>query len=86
MGGGVILVVVDASKEITDYAIEWAIGNVIKPMDFLILLALLPLSPHRHPPAAGNLTHPQYSHHVYQFFSGTFPKTKKKLSWFWKVL
>ncbi|GFZ05922.1 hypothetical protein Acr_27g0001780 [Actinidia rufa] len=49
-------------------------GNVIKPTDFLILLALLPSSPHHTPPAAGNLTPTQYSHHKYQFFSGLLKK------------
>lgn len=43
MGGEVILVAVDASNGISsDYAIEWAIQNVTKPGDLLILLALLP--------------------------------------------
>ncbi|KAK6911242.1 Serine-threonine/tyrosine-protein kinase, catalytic domain [Dillenia turbinata] len=43
MDTDVIVVAVDASKEITDYALEWAVKNVIKPMDTLILLAVLPL-------------------------------------------
>lgn len=43
MGGEVILVAIDASKEISsDYALEWAIQNVTKAEDSLILLALLP--------------------------------------------
>lgn len=37
-----ILVAVDASKEITDYALEWAVRNVARASDSLILLALLP--------------------------------------------
>lgn len=44
MGGEVILVAVDANKETTDYSLEWAIENVIKLMDSLILLAILPSS------------------------------------------
>ncbi|XP_058105327.1 uncharacterized protein LOC131248857 [Magnolia sinica] len=43
-GGDVVVVAVDASKEITDYALEWAVRNVIKATDTLILLALLPSS------------------------------------------
>lgn len=43
MVGEVILVVVDASKGMSsDYAMEWAVQNVTKPEDFLILLVLLP--------------------------------------------
>ncbi|PON76582.1 Tyrosine-protein kinase [Parasponia andersonii] len=42
MDGEVILVAVDASKEITDYALEWAVHNVARASDSLILLALLP--------------------------------------------
>lgn len=54
MDGEVIIVAVDASKEITDYVVEWAehnvtkpmvLPNMTKPMDSLILLALLPLTP-----------------------------------------
>lgn len=40
----VILVAVDASKEVTDYTLDWAVQNVIKPKDSLILLAILPPS------------------------------------------
>ncbi|XP_043720009.1 uncharacterized protein LOC122667691 isoform X2 [Telopea speciosissima] len=54
MGAEVVLVAIDASKELTDYALEWATQNVIKPMDSLILLALLPACPH--PFASGNWT------------------------------
>ncbi|WOG87009.1 hypothetical protein DCAR_0206229 [Daucus carota subsp. sativus] len=48
MPSEVILVAVDASKEVTDYTLEWAVQNVIKPKDSLILLAILPStsSPH----------------------------------------
>lgn len=42
MEGEVILVAVDASKEITDYALEWAARNVTRSRDFLILLAVFP--------------------------------------------
>lgn len=42
MPSEVILVAVDASKEVTDYTLEWAVQNVIKPKDSLILLAILP--------------------------------------------
>nr|XP_043633029.1 inactive protein kinase SELMODRAFT_444075-like [Erigeron canadensis] len=42
MGGQIILVSIEADKEITDYALEWAVQNVIKPMDSLVLLAILP--------------------------------------------
>ncbi|KAJ4954298.1 hypothetical protein NE237_011081 [Protea cynaroides] len=45
MGSEVVLVAIDARKELTDYALEWAMHNVIKPMDSLILLALLPAYP-----------------------------------------
>lgn len=38
----VILVAVDASKEITDYALEWAVRNVTRPTDSLIFLAVCP--------------------------------------------
>ncbi|XP_077229318.1 inactive protein kinase SELMODRAFT_444075-like [Tasmannia lanceolata] len=42
--GEVVVVAVDASKEITDYALEWAVRNVVKAEDTLVLLALLPSS------------------------------------------
>ncbi|KAF3452413.1 hypothetical protein FNV43_RR02846 [Rhamnella rubrinervis] len=48
----VILVAVDASKEITDYALEWAVRNVTRPTDYLILLAVFPSL--RSPPASPN--------------------------------
>lgn len=44
MQSEVVLVAVDASKEVTDYTLDWAVQNVIKPRDFLILLAILPSS------------------------------------------
>ncbi|KAL5975845.1 hypothetical protein ACLOJK_020173 [Asimina triloba] len=40
--GNTAVVAIDASKEITDYALEWTIRNAIKLGDTLILLALLP--------------------------------------------
>ncbi|KAI4304229.1 hypothetical protein MLD38_039771 [Melastoma candidum] len=46
----VIVVAVDASKEITDYALEWAVQNLIKPRDSLFLLAVHP-SPSLPPPS-----------------------------------
>ncbi|KAL4193555.1 hypothetical protein AMTRI_Chr06g200110 [Amborella trichopoda] len=50
--GEVVVVAVDASKEITGFALEWGIKNIIKTCDTLVFLALLPLShplePHRH--------------------------------------
>lgn len=39
--GLVVLVVVDVTDEITNYALEWAIRNIVEPEDTLILLALL---------------------------------------------
>ncbi|KAL9661851.1 hypothetical protein QQ045_026679 [Rhodiola kirilowii] len=43
MGREVIIVAVDASKKkITDQALKWAICNVVKPGDSLILLAVTP--------------------------------------------
>lgn len=42
MDGDIILVAVDASKEIADCALEWAVRNVARASDSLILLALLP--------------------------------------------
>ncbi|EEF50057.1 inactive protein kinase SELMODRAFT_444075 [Ricinus communis] len=39
----VIIVALDASKEITDYALQWAVRNVItRAMDSVIILAILP--------------------------------------------
>ncbi|KAF8388398.1 hypothetical protein HHK36_027066 [Tetracentron sinense] len=61
MCGEVVLVAVDASKEITDYALEWAVRNVIRATDTLILLAILPSNVR--PPASGNRTHQSRIHH-----------------------
>ncbi|KAM7526650.1 hypothetical protein LguiA_016552 [Lonicera macranthoides] len=61
-GHEVILVAVDASKEITDYALQWAVQNVIKSTDSLILLAFLP------PPTCPPLP-PAPNRTVYKFLS-----------------
>ncbi|XP_042482407.1 inactive protein kinase SELMODRAFT_444075-like isoform X2 [Macadamia integrifolia] len=45
MEGEVVLVAIDASEELTDHSLEWAVQNLIKPMDSLIFLALLPTCP-----------------------------------------
>lgn len=42
MIGRVILVCIEVGREITDYALEWAVLNVIKPMDSLVVLAIIP--------------------------------------------
>ncbi|KAF8015453.1 hypothetical protein BT93_H1076 [Corymbia citriodora subsp. variegata] len=42
MDGEVVVVAVDASKEITDYAFEWAVRNLTKASDSIFLLAVLP--------------------------------------------
>ncbi|KAL5702685.1 hypothetical protein ACHQM5_027869 [Ranunculus cassubicifolius] len=42
MGGEVVLVAVDGSKEINEYALEWAIKNVVEETDSLTFLAVLP--------------------------------------------
>lgn len=63
MNGNVIIVAVDASKEITDYALEWAVRNLIKAMDSLILLAVVPSC--GRPLASRSQTH--------QFLSCRFP-------------
>ncbi|XP_059628718.1 inactive protein kinase SELMODRAFT_444075-like [Cornus florida] len=70
MGEEVIVVAVDASKEITDYALEWAVLNVIKAMDSLVLLAVLP-SRERPPLAAGNQSHQSQ---IYHFLSRLLKK------------
>ncbi|XP_050220786.1 inactive protein kinase SELMODRAFT_444075-like [Mercurialis annua] len=44
----VIVVAVDASKEITDYALDWAVRNIItQAMDSVIMLAVSPTSANR---------------------------------------
>ncbi|KAF5948207.1 hypothetical protein HYC85_014164 [Camellia sinensis] len=82
-GGGeeevIIVVAVDASKEMTDYALEWAFQNVIKSpsIDFLILLlAILPLS-NPLPPSSNHQTN-NYHSTLYQFLSGLLNKKEKK--------
>ncbi|KAF9605134.1 hypothetical protein IFM89_014125 [Coptis chinensis] len=65
MGGEVVLVAVDATKEITDYALEWAVRNVIEATDSMVFLAILPsLS---QPPVSANRT----KHHsgIHQFLA-----------------
>ncbi|KAK1406497.1 hypothetical protein QVD17_41871 [Tagetes erecta] len=42
MVGRVILVCIEVGRDVTDYALEWAVLNVIKPMDSLVLLAIIP--------------------------------------------
>ncbi|KAJ0972435.1 hypothetical protein J5N97_020394 [Dioscorea zingiberensis] len=58
----VVLVAVGGNKEITDYALEWAVRNVVQPEDTLILLALVSMPP----------TNIQSA--VPQFFSSLFKK------------
>ncbi|KAF5203333.1 Inactive protein kinase [Thalictrum thalictroides] len=65
MGGEVVLVAVDASKEITDYALEWAVRNVIEATDSLIFLAILPSN--THPPPSANRT--KHSSGIQQFLA-----------------
>ncbi|XP_068641941.1 inactive protein kinase SELMODRAFT_444075-like [Aristolochia californica] len=62
--GDVVVVAVDGSKEITDYALEWAVRNVIKPADTLILIAIIPRA------ASPNGSR----HSVYQFLAGLMKK------------
>lgn len=54
MDSEVIIVAVDASKEITDYALEWVFRNVTKAMDSLTILALLPCHRRSRPPSSAN--------------------------------
>jgi len=74
--GVVVLVAVDAMKEITNYALEWAIRNVVQPKDTLILLPLLKSTFHsgklqlQANAAASNLNN-QYSFN--QFVTGKTP-------------
>lgn len=37
-----VVVAIDATKEITKHALEWALSNVVQPGDHITLLALLP--------------------------------------------
>ncbi|XP_024966391.1 probable serine/threonine-protein kinase DDB_G0292350 [Cynara cardunculus var. scolymus] len=59
MVGQVILVSIEAGREVTDYALEWAVRNVIKPMDSLILVAILPS--HEYNPFPLKITQPHHS-------------------------
>ncbi|KAF9604822.1 hypothetical protein IFM89_010363 [Coptis chinensis] len=65
MGGEVVLVAVDATKEITGYALEWAVRNVIEATDSMVFLAILPS--HSQPPVSANRT----KHHsgIHQFLA-----------------
>lgn len=50
MGGEVILVALDASKDTSnDYALEWTVQNMAKDGDLLILLVFLPSLVHTKP-------------------------------------
>ncbi|XP_010245984.1 PREDICTED: inactive protein kinase SELMODRAFT_444075-like [Nelumbo nucifera] len=55
MASDAVVVAVDASKEITDHALEWAVRNVVKAMDSLVLLAIVPS--HGRPLSAVSRTH-----------------------------
>ncbi|KAL8201980.1 hypothetical protein R6Q57_011127 [Mikania cordata] len=68
----VILVSVEVGKQITDYALEWAVRNVIKPMDSLIILAIIPS--HEHNPPPGKNTQPRHNS------KGYFTRMLKKRS------
>lgn len=65
-----IVVAVDASKEITDYALEWAVRNLTKTSDSVFLFAVLPSEA----PAGANRTHKSKTS---RFFSGEHPKDSK---------
>ncbi|KAI6695484.1 hypothetical protein NL676_023194 [Syzygium grande] len=67
MDGEVIVVAVDASKEITDYALEWAVRNLTKTSDSVFLFAVLPSKA----PAGANRTHESKTS---RFFSGLLKK------------
>ncbi|KAJ9542689.1 hypothetical protein OSB04_029195 [Centaurea solstitialis] len=69
---GVILVSIEAGREVTDYALEWAVQNVIKPMDSLILLAILPS--HENNPFPLKINQPRHSS------KGFFSRLLKKRS------
>ena len=58
-----IVVAVDASKEITDHALEWALSNLIRAKDSLILLAVAPSNGRR----------PANRNRIQQFLSCRFP-------------
>ncbi|KAK1356275.1 Adenine nucleotide alpha hydrolase-like domain kinase [Heracleum sosnowskyi] len=70
MSSEVILVAVDASKEVTDYTLDWAVQNVIKPKDSLILLPILPSSSSPSRVVAKTNSSPT----LYQFITGVLKK------------
>ncbi|KAI3796885.1 hypothetical protein L1987_39572 [Smallanthus sonchifolius] len=70
MVGRVILVCIEVGREITDYALEWAVQNVIKPTDSLIILAIIPSHEYNPLPAKNN----QPRHNSKGFFSRMLKK------------
>ncbi|XP_076931668.1 inactive protein kinase SELMODRAFT_444075-like [Bidens hawaiensis] len=74
MVGQVILICIEVGREITDYALEWAVQNVIKPMDSLIILAIIPS--HEHNPLPVKNTQPR--HNSKGFFSRMLKKRSVK--------
>lgn len=64
-----IVVAVDASKKITDYALEWAVRNLTKTSDSVFLLAVLPSKIHSL--AGAQRTHKSKT---LRFFSGLLKK------------
>ncbi|KAK9062818.1 hypothetical protein SSX86_020008 [Deinandra increscens subsp. villosa] len=73
MVGQVILVSIEVGREITDYALEWAVQNAIKPMDSLIILAIIP-SHHEYNPLPAKNTTDQPRHNSKGFFSRMLKK------------
>ncbi|KAI3797593.1 hypothetical protein L1987_32853 [Smallanthus sonchifolius] len=72
MVGRVILVCIEVGREITDYALELAVQNVIKPMDSLIILAIIPS--HEYNPLPAKNTQPRHNS------KGLFSRMLKKRS------
>lgn len=76
-----VVVAVDASREITEYALEWAARNVIKSSDSVFLLAVLPLR--KHPPDTdGNHSRSRTSHLFSSKPLETFCQSYVFCSWF----
>ncbi|XP_071692784.1 inactive protein kinase SELMODRAFT_444075-like [Rutidosis leptorrhynchoides] len=73
MVGQVILVCIEVGREVTDYALEWAVENVIKPMDSLVLLAIIPSHDYNQPPVT-KITPPHHNS------KGLFSRFLKKRS------
>lgn len=67
-----IVVAVDASKKITDYALEWAVRNLTKTSDSVFLLAVLPSKTHS---LAG--AHRTHKSKTLRFFSGEHLRDSK---------